>query len=105
VMTLTGSEQFLCFFRTGRFDPPLFDPRDQHGGMERPQPRLLSLSLKGHRSHCSIRRESILSNHFTLKPALMEQTRNLEMRPSPRGGWNALLSTSLSQKPVRHCRQ
>jgi len=41
VMTLTRSEQFLCFFRTFRFDPPLFDTRDQHGRMKGPQLRLL----------------------------------------------------------------
>jgi hypothetical protein len=104
VMALARSEQLLRFFRTRGLHPPLFDTRDQQGRVESPQSRLL-LSSKGSGSHIPIRSESILSNHFTLKPALLEQTGNSEAHAPPRGGWNTLLSTSLSQKLVRICRQ
>jgi hypothetical protein len=82
----------------------VLDARDQHGCVEGPQLRPLS-SHVGSCDHLPVPTESILRNHFTLNPALLEQTRNTTQRVPPPGAWNTLLSTSLSQKPDRSCRQ
>src|SRR6476469_7836781 len=104
VMALSGSEQFLRLFRAFGFDPPLLDTRDQHGCVKGPQLGPL-LPLKGSRRHLPIPNESNLSNHFTLKPARVEQTESAAPCTPPPGAWNTLLSTSLSPKPDRSYRQ
>lgn len=95
VMALSGSEEFLRLFGACGFDPPLLDARDQHGCVEGPQLWPLSSHI-GSCGHLPVPTESILSNHFTLKPGLLEQTRNATQRVPPPGARNTLLSTSLS---------
>ena len=104
VMALSGSEEFLRLFRACGFDPPLLDARDQHGCVKGPELWPLS-SHMGSGRHLPVPTESILRNHFTLKPGLLEQTRNATRCVPPPGAWNTLSSTSLSQKPDRSCRQ